>query len=154
MADKTQEVSASSWAREARFRLQAPNSSARDILVIPLDAAVAPLVSEVALQPWKNARFAAFSAAGEAWRAALDQHAATDLVVIIGQAGEDLGQAISVGELCINRQIKTSGVLLRHDGVSLPQMSASLRSMRPWTRTLAVIAEADYLPGLLHALGA
>jgi hypothetical protein len=153
MGGETFRNAESTAAREARFRLQVPNASARDILVIPVDEAVAPLVEHVSEQPWKNARFVPFSTSGEAWRVELERHP-VDLVVVIGQAGENLSQVISIGEICIDRQIKTSGVLVRHDGVSLAQISASLRYMRPWMQTLAVIAETDYFPGLLHALGA
>jgi hypothetical protein len=143
----------SAVAREARFRLQGPNASARDILVIPLDKVVTPLVADISGQDWRNACFAGFSHDGAAWRAELDRRP-VDLIVVIGQAGENFSQVISIGEICIDREIKTSGVLLRPQHVPLAQMSAALRSMRPWMRTLAVITEADYLSGLLHALGA
>jgi hypothetical protein len=140
-------------ATEARFRVQSPNAAARDILFIPLDEMVAHLVEDMSRQPWKNARFVPFSGSGEAWRVELEQRL-VDLVVVVGQAGEDLSQANLIGKICIDRQIKTSGVLLRNDGVSPTQMAASLRSMRPWMRTLTVITEVDDMPGLLHALGA
>jgi hypothetical protein len=140
-------------ATEARFRVQFPNASARDILVIPLDDMAVHLIEDVSRQPWKNARFVPFSRSGEVWRIELEQRS-VDLVVVIGQAGEDLGQVNLIGEICIERQIKTSGVLLQNDGVSSTQMAATLRSMRPWMRTLTVITEADDMPGLLHALGA
>jgi hypothetical protein len=153
MLDNTVQQPASRAAREALFRVQVPNSSARDILVIPLDEVSAPLVSAVAEQPWRNARFVSYTPFGEAWRAALDGKD-VDLVVMIGQAGENLSQAIAVGETCLSRQIKISGVLVRNLSGNLANVSASLRSMRPWTQTLAVITDADYLPGLLHALGA
>lgn len=140
-------------AREARFRLQAPNAAARDILVIPLDPAAGLVLGQVAAQDWTNARFVGFSASGEDWRAALERSPA-DLVVLLGQAGENLSQVISIGEICLARNIKISGVLLRLQDVPLSQMAASLRNLRPWTQTLAVIAEAEDLSGLLHALGA
>jgi hypothetical protein len=153
MLNNTVQKPVSRAAREALFRVQAPNSSARDILVIPLDEASAPLVSAVAEQTWRNARFVSHTPFGEAWRSALDEKD-VDLVVMIGQAGENLSQAIAIGETCLSRQIKISGVLIRNFGVDLSNVSASLRSLRPWTQTLAVITDADYLPGLLHALGA
>jgi hypothetical protein len=153
MLNHTVQKPVSRAAREALFRVQVPNSSARDILVIPLDEVSAPLVSAVAEQPWRNARFVPYAPSGEAWRSALDERD-LDLVVMIAQAGENLSQAIAIGETCLSRQIKISGVLIRTSGVDLSKVSASLRSMRPWTQTLAVITDADYLPGLLHALGA
>ncbi len=136
-----------------KFRVQAPNSSARDILVVPLDALSGRISEEVAQQNWRNARFVPHSVSGEAWRAALAEGNA-DLVVMIGQVGENLAQAVAVGETCIEKSLKISGVLLRQPESGLAEVSAALRSLRPWTQTLAVIAEVDYLPGLLHALGA
>ena len=153
MPSETSRNAESFEAREARFRVQFPNASARDILVVPLDETAARLVGEVSRQPWRHASFVPFSASGEAWRTELEQRS-FDLVVVVGQAGENLGQVASIGEICIDRKIKTSGVLLRIADASPTHMAASLRSMRPWTRTLTVITEADDIPGLLHALGA
>ncbi len=140
-------------AREAKFRVQVPNSKARDILVVPLDAASETSAALLAAETWRNARFVAFSAQGQGWREAIER-AGLDLVVMIGTVGQDLSQAIPLGEGCIERNIKTSGVLLRPLDVPLAEFSSALRSVRPWTQTLAIISEADYLPGLLHALGA
>jgi hypothetical protein len=144
---------ASAAAREAAFRLQAANSAARDIIVIPLDPNSGRLTAAVAEQTWRNARFVPYTKSGEAWRA-IFVSGDVDLAVMIGQEGEDLSQAVAVGEICMARAIKTSAVLLRGDHSGVPDVSDGLRSLRPWTQTLAVIAEPEYLAGLLHALGA
>lgn len=144
------QVPLSPAAREALFRLQAPNAVAREILVIPLDETCGRRAAEVAAEPWRNARFVPFTQKGEAWRAVLAERS-PDLVMLIGRAGTELSQAIALGEICVERRIKIAGVLIR-DGVL--DISASLRGLRPWTQTLAVVADAEYLPGLLHALGA
>lgn len=136
--------------REARFRIQAPNSSARDILVVPLDDAADAIVAPVIQESWRKARFAPCMPGGEAWRAALAE-SKPDLIVVIGKVGAEFGQVIAIGETCLVHHIKVSGVLIRRGGLPI---SSALRSLRPWTQTLAVVSDADYLPELLHALGA
>jgi len=134
-------------AREARYRVQAPNSTARGILVVPLGPAAAASVQALEGQGWRNAKFAA---GGDAWREALDA-GGIDLVVMIGQTSESLALAIPVGETCLARGVKISALLLREPGADL---ATALRTLRPWAQTLAVIPDAEDLPGLLHALGA
>jgi hypothetical protein len=134
------------------FRVQAPNSSPRDILVVPLDAQSARPAQALSEQAWRNARFVPFGDA-DGWRSALEARR-PDVVVMLATAGQNLSRAIAIGELCLTQGVKISGVLMRPDAMTSAEMSAALRSMRPWTQTLAVIGEADYLPGLLHALGA
>lgn len=153
MAHLTIKTLVSPAAQEARFRIQAPNSTARNIVVIPLDEVSSGLVTKTANQPWRNARFVAYAANGEGWRAALAAHD-IDLVVIIGQVGESLSQTIAIGETVVTRHIKISGVLIVDEPAQLTALAGSLRSIRPWTHTLAVIGNADDLPELLHALGA
>jgi hypothetical protein len=136
-----------------RHRVRAPNSRARDILVVPLDESCAALTDALAPETWRSTIFVGYSRYGEAWRAVLAARE-IDIVVTVGAAGHDLSQAIAIGEQCMHGQTKISGILLRAPELTLAQTSAALRSLRPWTHTLAVIPEADYLPGLLHALGA
>jgi hypothetical protein len=136
-----------------RHRVRAPNSQARDILVVPLDESCALLTNALSAETWRNTTFVEYSRSGDAWRDVLTGRT-TDIVVMVGAAGQELSQAIAIGEHCMHGQMKISSILVRGPDVTLSQISASLRSLRPWTHTLAVIPEADYLPGLLHALGA
>ena len=78
----------------------------------------------------------------------------SDLVVMIGTVGQDLAEATTIGETCMLRAVKISGVLMEPAEADPQQVSDCLRLIRPWTHTLAVVAEGQYLPGLLHALGA
>lgn len=139
--------------QQARFRIQSPNSTPRKILVLPLGDQSDHLVTEIADQPYRNAQFVPYTASGEPWRSIITKQN-LDLVVMIGHVGENFAQVIPIGETCLVQQIKISGVLIdkNHDGNLA--LSSALRSIRPWTQTLAVISEVDYLPGLLHALGA
>jgi hypothetical protein len=139
--------------QQARFRVQFPNSSPREILVVPLGERSDRLLNEVATQPFRNATFVPYTASGEPWRSViLDHH--LDLVVMVGHIGENLAQVISIGETSLSRKVKISGVLIHKHADQVASLSSALRSVRPWTQTLSVVSEADYLPGLLHALGA
>ncbi len=144
-------------AAESRFRVQDSNSLARDILVVALDEKSAALGSVLAAQSWRRAEFVNFQIPGAQesgdWSAVLERRA-FDLIVMVGTAGGDLHQAETIGGKGIARGIKVSGVLLSLQGTPPPVISQSLLDLRPWSRTLALIGSADYLPGVLHALGA
>jgi hypothetical protein len=147
----------STSAAESQFRVRDPNSLARDILVVALDEKSAALGGMLATQSWRCAEFVNFhmpaAREGRDWSTALERHA-FDLIVMVGTAGGDLRQAESVGGKGAARGTKVSSVLLSLQGTPLPVISESLLDLRPWSRTLAVIGSADYLPGVLHALGA
>ncbi len=149
--------STTSW--ESQFRVQAPNSVARAILIVALDAESGKLGALLVDQDWHNATFVKFmvvdggSVAAESWRTAFDGRN-FDLVVMIGTIGQDLAEATAIGETCMLRAVKISGVLMEPENTDPQQVSDCLRLVRPWTHTLAVVGEGQYLPGLLHALGA
>ena len=147
----------STSAAESRFRVQASNSLARDILVIALDARSATFGGILDAQAWRCAEFANFDMAaprgGEDWPVILERHA-FDLIVMVGTAGGDLSGAEAIGEKGIARGIKIASVLVSPQGTPLAVISECLLDLRPWSRTLALIDSADYLPGVLHALGA
>jgi hypothetical protein len=147
----------STSAAESRFRVQAPNSLARDILVIALDEKSSALGGMLDTQSWRCAAFANFGMAaprdGEDWSAILERHD-FDLIVMVGTAGGDLGGAEAIGEKGVARSIKMASVLVSPQGTPPAVISECLLDLRPWSRTLALINSADYLPGVLHALGA
>jgi hypothetical protein len=147
----------STSAAESRFRVQAPNSLARDILVIALDERSSTLGGMLDAQSWRCAEFANFDMAtprgGEDWSAVLERHD-FDLIVMVGTAGGDLSGAEAIGEKGVARGIKMASVLVSLQGTLPAVISECLLDLRPWSRTLALIGSADYLPGVLHALGA
>src|SRR5438874_2260806 len=49
-------------AAEARFRVQAPNSRPRAVIVVALDASAEPVVRRLAGEGWRQATFAAIAA--------------------------------------------------------------------------------------------
>lgn len=141
------------FAREARYRIAAPNALARALMIVPIDPLAGRLAVEMAADHWENARFVSYAPDGSTWRAAL-QAEIFDMVVMLATLGQDLVQAIQLGETCIDRNVKISTVLLRPREVPVSALPAALRSVRPWSRTLAVLADDESVPGLLHALGA
>jgi hypothetical protein len=73
---------------------------------------------------------------------------------MVGTVGGDLGGAEAIGEKGVARSIKMASVLVSPQGTPPAVISECLLDLRPWSRTLALINSADYLPGVLHALGA
>jgi len=145
-------------AAEQRFRVPAPNSVPRDMLVVALDDASAGWGPLLAGPGWIHAQFCGFrDAAGRLatrdWRTLLTEQD-FDFVLLVGTAGEELEAASRIGALCFARGIKLGGLLLAPHGAASAEISAGLAMLRPWVRTLAVADDAEYLPGLLHALGA
>ena len=147
----------STSAAESRFRVQAPNSLARDILVVALDERSSTLGGTLDTQSWRCAEFANFAMAaprgGEDWSVILERHD-FDLIVMVGTAGGDLSGAEAIGEKGVARGIKMASVLVSPQGTPPAVISECLLDLRPWSRTLALISSADHLPGVLHALGA
>lgn len=121
--------------------------------MVPLGEQSNHVLEEVAAQTYRNAKFVPYTTSGEPWRSII-MDCQLDLVVMVGHVGEHLAQVISIGETCMSRQVKISGVLIHKNANQVAALSSALRSVRPWTQTLAVVSQADYLPGLLHALGA
>ncbi len=145
---------------ESSFRVQSPNSAARNILVVALEATSARLGLRLDEHPWRRTQFVNFephnmsnAAGAENWRAALDR-TDLDLVVIVGSIGQNLSAVAAIGEACVLKDVKVSGVLVADSEAEPGLISAGLRMMRPWTHTLAVISDGACLADLLHALGA
>jgi hypothetical protein len=152
------ETSRATSAAESRFRVQAPNSSARDILVVALDEKSAKLGDMLAGQSWRGTQFADFhmpdtGANPQTWSATMERRG-LDLLVMIGTVGENLQRSSQIGARSIALGTKVFGVLLAPDDTPVDAISAALLELRPWSRTLMLLSTADYLPGILHSLGA
>jgi hypothetical protein len=152
------ETARATSAAESRFRVQAPNSMARDILVIALDEKSAEQGDMLAGESWRCTEFVDFHMPGtavspQAWPAAIERRG-LDLLVMIGTVGENLQESSKIGARAIALGAKVFGVLLAPDDMPADAISAALLELRPWSRTLMLLSSADYLPGILHALGA
>jgi hypothetical protein len=140
----------STTAAESRFRIQAPNATARRTLVVALDAVSQRLTRQLQRESWRGLDFA--DASG--WRAALKAHAA-DVVISISSAHQSVEPVRDIGGHGMESAVgvAVSAVLMR-DGADFERLSQSLRRLRPWARTLTVLEDADDLRDVLHALGA
>jgi len=158
-------------AAEARFRIDAPNSQPRCVMVVALDRPSETVVKRLAKLPWSRAGFftassfastrpqsgAGFSMQG--WLSDLagrtkdliDEVAAADLVVMVASAGEDARAAGLIGEACQLRHVMTTALVL---GGSQTAGEATSAQLRPFADMLVVAASEDYIADMLTALRA
>ena len=157
---------------ESAFRIEAPNSEPRNILVVALEADAARLLTSIAGEEWRRTSFrssvwlqdAAHPNAGELkeWFDIVAGHAedligeiaSSDVVVMITTAGDSATGASAIGEACAARAVKTSGIIIQKSDTPPEILTQSLHDLRPWTATLSVIAESDMVVDMIHALGA
>ncbi len=161
-------------AAQARFRIDAPNSQPRNVVVIALDAASDQVVKRLAQQSWNRARFltaSAFAArphqptghAGEfsmrGWLSDLagrmadlvDVVASADLVVMVATAGRDVQAAATIGEACLVRHVMTTVLVL---GAEQGSTGGALTQLRPYANMLVAATSEDYIGDMLTALRA
>lgn len=141
---------------EEAFRIRAPNSIARVVLVISLDPASRLLIAEWNEEAWREVFFAdgvhddAFTEGG--WRSLLDGRR-FDVVIMIGSIGCDPRLADEIGARCARDSIKLGCVLFTQSDEDGGEEDWHLGQIRPWVRTLSIVRHADMIPGMLHALG-
>ena len=159
-------------AREAAFRVQAPNSLPRVSTIIALDARSEAVMRRVAGFPWTGSRFLTLVAAravseglqslqvdvtlADEAGAHLDLAAAvaaTDVVIMVVSAGEAAEAAAVVGNACHVRGIMTTGIILADPGEGADP-AVTLRDLRPYAAMLVVAQGEDYVPAMLSALRA
>jgi hypothetical protein len=148
-----------SSAAEARFRVQAPNSTPRAITVVALDAVARGVVRRLATAAWRHATF--FIAAGDTLAAldgrttpVADEVGATDLVVLVAGPGGHAAAAAVIGEACSLRRVMTTGFVVGAAAASQAAVSKTLAQLRPWS-LMVVIADSDeYIDDMLTALRA
>jgi hypothetical protein len=140
----------STTAAESRFRIQAPNATARRILVVALDPVSQRLTRQLQRESWRGLDFVDVSG----WRAALEAHV-VDLLIVISSAYQSVEAVREIGGHVMENAagIAVSAVLLR-DGAGFEYLSQSLRQLRSWARTLTVLDDADDFRDVLRALGA
>ena len=147
-------------AGEARFRVQAPNSTPRAIKVIALDVTGEAVVRRVARAGWNHATF--FTAASDDELSDLAGHPssvtrevdAADLVVLVAGPGGDARAASVIGQACSLRRVMTTGFIVGASTASGTALSNTLSQLRPWS-LMVVIAESDeYIDDMLTALRA
>ncbi|HZC57117.1 MAG TPA: hypothetical protein VE396_13895 [Xanthobacteraceae bacterium] len=162
-----------SSAEEAKFRIDRPNSQARAIKVIALDAPSERVVKDLAQSPWQRASFltaTAFSGApkkGErfsmnGWlndlagrtKNLVDEVNSADLVVMVATAGENAAAAAIIGEACSIKHVMTTALILGGATSSDEVLSKMLAQLRPHAMMLVISSAGEYIKDMLTALRA
>jgi hypothetical protein len=167
-----------SSAAEARFRVQAPNSTPRAIKVIALDAAGEAVVRRLAGAAWNHAAFlTAFTAASRGQsgdpgdtsldsadyaltdlaghgRSLTDEVDTADLVVLVAGPGGHAQAASLVGQACSLRRVMTTGFVVGGTSASENALSKTLAQVRPWSLMVVIADSDDYIDDMLTALRA
>jgi hypothetical protein len=155
-------------AREARFRIDAPNAASRRVKVIALDAPSVAAMRRLAQGAWRNATFltalsgAQAGAPVGAWLAGLagettgliEEIAAADVVVTLSSAGENSEMAGVVAEACRTRGKMLTSLVLDGGHVAEDQLLKTLLPLRPHAAMLVVAQDEDYVEAMLSALRA
>lgn len=166
------ECARAATAKEARFRVDYPNSRPRSSKIVALDDGAATAIRAIRDTPWRGARFLSVigrttgahgldsippdldlrESSGKTVRLA-DELPGADLVVMIATDGAAADAASIVGRACEARGIMTTGVILRADG--RPEADGrTLGALRPHARMLVVVSDAEFIPDMLTALRA
>jgi hypothetical protein len=165
-----------SSAAEARFRVQAPNSTPRAIKVIALDAAGEAVVRRLAEVGWKHATFFTAASRGEPGDGAdlpssssaddaLNDLAGqirsianvvdeADLVVLVAAPGGHAQAASPIGQACSLRRVMTTAFLVGVASASEKALSMTLAQVRPWSLMVVIAESDDYIDDMMTALRA
>ena len=147
---------------EARFRVQAPNSTPRVSKVIALDAAGEAVVRRLALGAWEHATFLAAEVspvvalrdlAGQV-RSIADEVDTADLIIMVAGPGGQAQAASLIGEACSRRRVMTTGFIVGATTASDRALSQTLAQVRPWSLMVVIANSDDYIDDMLTALRA
>ena len=161
-------------AAEARFRVQAPNSTPRAIRVIALNAGGEAVVRRLAGSGWKHATF--FTAAsgepggrGDRSLASADDALRdlageirnvtnevdnADLVVLVAGPGGHAQAASLIGQACSLRRVMTTAFIVGVASASEQALSKTLAQVRPWSLMVVIADSDDYIDDMMTALRA
>jgi hypothetical protein len=159
-----------SSAAEARFRVQAPNSTPRAIKVIAMDGPSDDVVKGLAERHWHHAMFFTASAmshgtsggARSAWLTdlaggtadLLDEVGRADLVIMVASPGGRADRASLIGEACSLRRVMTTALVVSAGSASDEDLAKTLAQLRPWSLMVVIANANDYIEDMLTALRA
>jgi hypothetical protein len=164
-----------SSAAEARFRVQAPNSSPRAIKVIALDEVSETEVRRLAAAGWRHATFFAVTSHGEPGspgdpspasphgalsdlaghvRSVTDEVDTADLVILVAGPGGHAQAASIIGQACSLRRVMTTGFMVGVTSASENALSKTLAQLRPWSLMVVIANSDDYIDEMMTALRA
>lgn len=163
-------------AKEAKFRIQYPNSQPRTLKVIALDREAGQVVEQVSQLRWNRAVFfnslsfepkpAGSPVGGEenmrAWLGSVAGQAkelvaeidSSDIVVVVASAGANAQGVSLIGEICQLRHKSMIGLVLRTADTTEADLSRTLLELRPYTTMLVVASGASYVEEMLTAMRA
>ena len=157
-------------AAEARFRVQAPNSTPRAIKVIAMDAPSDDVVKGLAGRSWHHATFFTASPASvrssgdvrSAWLTDLEGRTAdliaevgrADLVVLVAAPGGHAERASLIGEACSQWRVMTTALVVSAASASEEDLAKTLAQLRPWSLMVVIANASDYIEDMLTALRA
>lgn len=158
-------------AAELRYRVQYPNSLARNVRIFALDASAAEAMYGITEDPWNGAHFLTLAATGpidpettDASELPLSHSDGTtadfgeeirdaDIVVLLATSGTVEGAAEVIARECYVRNIMCAGLALGR-GRAQSELDGVVNAMRRFTRVLVVAEDEDYIPAMLTALRA
>jgi hypothetical protein len=162
-------------AAEARFRVQAPNSTPRAIKVIALDATGEAVVRRLAGGGWNHATFFTAASRGEPGgrgdispvsvhdtlsdlaghsRSVTHEVDTADLVVFVAGPGGHAQAASLIGQACSLRRVMTTGFIVGVTPGSEHALSKTLAQVRPWSLMVVLADSDDYIDDMMTALRA
>jgi hypothetical protein len=150
-----------SSAAEARFRVQAPNSTPRASKVIALDAAGETVVRRLAGGGWEHATFFTAAAPDGALHdlagrvtSVIDEVDTADLVILVAGPGGHAQAASLIGQACSIRRVMTTGFVIGVTSASESALSKTLAQLRPWSLMVVIANSDDYIGDMMTALRA
>jgi hypothetical protein len=169
------ESARTSSAAEARFRVQAPNSTPRSIKVIALDGVSETAVRRLAAAGWKHATFFTLASRGESGgqggpsaatpdgalsdlaghiRSVTDEVDTADLIILVAGPGGHAQAASIVGQACSLRRVMTTGFIVGVTSASENALSKTLAQLRPWSLMVVIANSDEYIDDMMAALRA
>jgi hypothetical protein len=158
-------------AAELRYRVQYPNSLARNVRIFALDAAAAEAMYAITEDPWNGAHFLTLAATGaidparvhasdlplshpDGTSARLEAELeGADIVVLLATSATVEGAAEVIARACFERNITCAGLALSR-GRARSSIERVVTAMRRFTRVLVVAEDPDFIPAMLTALRA
>lgn len=128
MTTLTSESARMSSAAEARFRIQTPPPTGREVRTIDLDAATdADMMRFIA--DIRNA----------------------DLVLMVVRAGGNTTPVSAIGTACSELRVMTHTVVVRDEAAADAAVSKTLGEVRPWSLMVVVVDRPDYVDDILKS---
>lgn len=115
-------------AAEARFRIQSPPPTRREVRMIDLDSASDADILRV-----------------------IGEIGHVDLVVMVVRAGGKTTAVSAIGTACSELRVMTHTIVVRDESASDAAVSHTLGQIRPWSLMVVVVDRRDYVDDILRS---